>query len=101
MPFPIDSQEVRGAQFYNTVYRELHYTGRIASILKSSGLLSGNQPLGVWRYGRFAPEDTHSGLKNDCREEIDKYCGIMHTLGDRRLSTHLFQGLEILVKIAI
>lgn len=32
---------------------------------------------------------------------MDKYCGIYKTLGDKRLATHLLQGLEIILKAII
>lgn len=85
MPYPIDTCDVRGCQFFNTVYRELYFTDKIGKILESNQLVSGNAPLGLWKY-----EFESGSLKNDYREKIDKYCGIMHTLGDRRLTTHLF-----------
>ena len=31
--------------------------------------------------------------------EIDKYCGIFKTLGDKRLKTHLLCGLEKILEI--
>ena len=40
------------------------------------------------------------GLKNELQYDIDKYCGIFETLGDRRLQTSLFQGLNRLLQIA-
>ena len=40
------------------------------------------------------------GLKNELQYDIDKYCGIFATLGDRRLQTCLFQGLTRLIQIA-
>ena len=32
---------------------------------------------------------------------MEKYCGIFETLSDKRLQTHLFQGLVTLVKKAV
>lgn len=72
MPYPPDTFDVRGCQFFSSVYRELYYTLLIGGILESNQLLSGNRPLGVWKY-----EFDHSVLKNAHKTEIDKFCGIM------------------------
>ena len=96
MPYPPDTVDVRGCQFFNSVYRELYYTDLIGNILESNQMVSGNKPLGVWKY-----DFSHSALKNEYAEKIDKYCGIMTTLGDRRLTTHLFQGIDVLIREAL
>ena len=99
MPWPPETVDVRGCQFFNSVYRELYFTEKISSLLQSNGLVSGNRALAVWKY-EF-PADGSKGLQNEHADKIDKYCGLMYTLGDRRLTTHLFQGLETLVKRAL
>ena len=84
MSYPFDSQEIRGAAFLNTVTRELYFQKKANDILEKHGLLGGNEPLGTWRYG----QELGDKLKNDL-PQIDKYCGLFKTLGDKRLSTHL------------
>lgn len=96
MPYPPDTFDVRGCQFFSSVYREMYFTQLIGGILESNQLLCANKPLGVWHY-----DFSHPVLKNACKDEIDKYCGIMHTLGERRLASHLFQGIENLVDYAL
>ena len=95
MAWPLMSSDVRGCQFYNTAYRELYFQNKVNKILEANQLVGANIPVGVWAYGRFLEADT--GLKNEHREAIDKYCGIFRTLGDRRLQTNLMQGIHTLV----
>ena len=40
-------------------------------------------------------------LENKHPDEIGKYCGVFKTLGDKRLQTHLFQGLVTLLQKSI
>ena len=42
-----------------------------------------NYPVGLWKYGEF--DQSKIGLKNELPKQIDKYCGMFKTLGDRRL----------------
>ena len=86
MPWPPETAEVRGCQFFNTVFRELYFTNKIGELLTANGLVSGNQALAVWKYDFPATDD----IKNEFTDKIDKYCGLMYTMGDRRLTTHLF-----------
>ena len=92
MPYPPNTSDVRGCQFFNSVYRELYFTETIGKLLEQNQLVSGNAPLGLWKY-----DFEHASLKNEYRQSIDKYCGLLFTLGDRRLTTHLFQGAEALL----
>lgn len=57
-------------------------------------------PLGIWKYADFEPMEAE-GIKNDCQQEITKYCGVFKTLGDRRLQTNLIQGLFRLIKAVV
>ena len=84
------SSEVRGAQYFNSVYRELYFQSKANKILEDNGLVGANKPLGVWKYssGDSSSEKerwTDLGLKYEFPTEIDKYCGIFETLGDKRL----------------
>lgn len=96
MGYPPEASEVRGAMFFSTVFRELYYTQLAGDIFEANQLLTGNRPLGVWKY-----EFSHPTLKNDHSAQIDRFCGLFETLGDRRLATNLFQGLELLVDAAL
>ena len=99
MPWPFGSDDVRGCQFANTAYRELYYQAKINALLEENKLVGANIPIGVWAYGRFTEEET--GLKNEHKDTIDKYCGIFETLGDRRLQTNLMQGMHRLISEAV
>lgn len=70
---------------------------KVNAILEANQLVGANEPLGLWRYGKFESSE-ELGLQNDLKDEIDKYCGIFKTLGDRRLQTNLSQGLCRLIK---
>ena len=93
--------EIRGCQFENNVIRELYYTDIINEILKKNNIVPCNIPIGFFQYNNdikfidnsLAEED----IINNEVPEVNKYCSIYETLGDRRLGTHLLKGLEILV----
>ena len=95
-----DSLELRGCHYQHTVRRELYMTKKIEKILEKYEIPCGNKSLGFWKYFQDS-ENEHPNLqqyynfnlKNEC-VEIDKYCGVFETIGEKRLSTHLFQGLE-------
>ncbi|CDW85126.1 UNKNOWN [Stylonychia lemnae] len=95
MAFPEEWQEIRGVQFSNTAFREIYFSEKINNLLNQKGFVLGNTPYGLWKYS----EDIDN-LTNDC-PKLDKYCGIYKTFGDKRLATHLFQGIEIILKSLI
>ena len=98
----------RGSQYDSTCFRELFYSEKVDENLKKINIRCANLPIGFWKYGK----DLHILPKENIKKEdipnlenqmpeVDKYCGIFHTLGDKRLRTHLLCGLEkILEKIA-
>ena len=98
----------RGSQYDSTCFRELFYSEKVDENLKKFNIRCANLPVGFWKYGK----DLHILPKENIKKEdipnlenqmpeVDKYCGIFHTLGDKRLRTHLLCGLEkILEKIA-
>ena len=98
----------RGSQYDSTCFRELFYSEKVDENLKKINIRCANLPVGFWKYGK----DLHILPKENIKKEdipnlenqmpeVDKYCGIFHTLGDKRLRTHLLCGLEkILEKIA-
>ena len=98
----------RGSQYDSTCFRELFYSEKVDENLKKINIRCANLPVGFWQYGK----DLHILPKENIKKEdipnlenqmpeVDKYCGIFHTLGDKRLRTHLLCGLEkILEKIA-
>ena len=98
----------RGSQFDSTCFRELYYSGLVDESLKKIGMRCANYPLGFWKYGKdlkILPkenikEEDLPKLENQV-PEVDKYCGLFRTLGDKRLRTHLLCGFEkILLNIA-
>lgn len=97
--------EIRGCQFENTAFRELYYSYKINEILKKYNMYCANIPLGYYKYDKdikFIEESLNNKNKivNEA-PEIDKYCSIYKTLGDRRLGTHLLRGIEIIMDAII
>ena len=96
----------RGSQYDSTCFRELYYSEKVDESLKKLNIHCANLPVGFWKYGK----DLHILPKENVKKEdipnlenqvpeIDKYCGIFRTLGDKRLRTHLLCGLEKLLEI--
>ena len=91
----------RGSQYDSTCFRELFYSEKVDENLKKINIRCANLPVGFWKYGK----DLHILPKENIKKEdipnlenqmpeVDKYCGIFHTLGDKRLRTHLLCGFE-------
>ncbi len=91
----------RGSQYDSTCFRELFYSEKVDENLKKFNIRCANLPVGFWKYGK----DLHILPKENIKKEdipnlenqmpeVDKYCGIFHTLGDKRLRTHLLCGFE-------
>jgi hypothetical protein len=80
--------------FNHTVKRELYITDLVSKILEMRGFICGNKSVGYWEYDGFDEVTSRFGnyigkpLRNEC-PEVDKYCGVFETLGDKRLGTHL------------
>ena len=93
--------EIRGCQFENNVIRELYYTDIINEILKKNNIVPCNIPIGYYKYDndlKFLDNSLANEDKiNNEIPEVDKYCSIYETLGDRRLGTHLLKGLQFLL----
>lgn len=85
-----NSKEIRGSHFQHTVRRELFMTNKINEILKNYDLISGNKSLGFWKYNNLI----NNNINNDF-PLIPKYCGVFETLGEKRVASHFFQGIEI------
>ena len=96
----------RGSQYDSTCFRELYYSGLADENLKKINIPCANYPIGFWKYGK----DLHILPKDNIKKEdiptlenqvpeIDKYCGIFRTLGDKRLRTHLLCGLEKILEV--
>jgi len=91
----------RGSQYDSTCFRELYYSEKVDENLKKYNIRCANLPVGFWKYGKdlhiLPKENTKKedipNLENQM-PEVDKYCGIFHTLGDKRLRTHLLCGFE-------
>ena len=96
----------RGSQYDSTCFRELYYSEKVDESLKKLNIQCANLPVGFWKYDK----DLHILPKENIKKEdipnlenqvpeVDKYCGIFRTLGDKRLRTHLLCGLEKLLEI--
>ena len=64
-----------------------------------------NIPIGYFKYSndiKFIDDSLNKKNKiiNEV-PEVDKFCSIYKTLGDRRLGTHLLKGLEIIIEAII
>ena len=97
--------EIRGCQFENNVFRELYYSYKVNEILKKYNMYCANFPLGYFKYDKDIKfiEESLNGKNKIINEvpEVDKYCSIYKTLGDRRLGTHLLKGIEIIMDAII
>ena len=96
----------RGSQYDSTCFRELFYSEKADENLKKLNFRCANYPIGFWKYGK----DLHILPKENIKiedlpklenqmPEVDKYCGIFRTLGDKRLRTHLLCGLEKILEV--
>jgi hypothetical protein len=94
-----NAKEVRGCQFLHTAQREQWMTNYASKILHQEGILVGNVPVGIWKYEYFQ-KDNALNLKDET-PLIDKFCGVFETFGEKRLATHLLQGLEVLLHFII
>ena len=64
-----------------------------------------NIPIGYFKYSndiKFIDDSLNKKNKiiNEV-PEVDKFCSIYKTLGDRRLGTHLLKGLEIIIEAIV
>ena len=96
----------RGSQYDSTCFRELYYSKKADENLKKLNFRCANYPVGFWKYSKDLHILPKENIKNEDLPsienqipEIDKYCGIYKTLGDKRLRTHLLCGLEKLLEI--
>ena len=97
--------EIRGCQFENNVFRELYYTYKVNEFLKKYNMFCANIPIGYFKYSndiKFIDDSLNKKNKiiNEV-PEVDKFCSIYKTLGDRRLGTHLLKGLEIIIEAIV
>jgi hypothetical protein len=86
------TEEIRGCHYYFTAVVELYYSGKIDAGLKKRGYECGNIPRGIVVY---SPEADYKTLGiEDKKLGYEKCCAVFETLGDKRLATHLLQGLR-------
>ena len=98
----------RGSQYNCTCFRELYFSEKIQKVLEKINIPCANAPVGFWKYDKnlcILPNENIKSEEIPILEnqipEIDKYCSIFKTIGERRLRTHLLLGIEkILGKIA-
>lgn len=79
---------IRGVCYMSTACTEMFSTNQIEENLNKVGLLCGNHSLGFWIY---------ENLQNDPAPLITKTVSLFETLGDFRLESHLFPGLDLLL----
>ena len=96
----------RGSQYDCTCFRELYFTEKIQNILKKININCANIPIGFWKYDKNLKILPNQKIKNEeipilenAIPEIDKYCSIFQTCGERRLRTHLLCGIDIILEI--
>ena len=96
----------RGSQYDSTCFRELFYSEKADENLKKLNFRCANYPIGFWKYGKDLHILPKENIKNEDlpklenqMPEVDKYCGIFRTLGDKRLRTHLLCGLEKILEV--
>lgn len=65
-------------------------------ILSKHGIQCVNLPKGFFRYSANPNDYESLGIKNLC-PLIDKHCGVFETLAEKRMATHLLQGIEVLL----
>jgi len=95
-----NAKEIRGCQFLHTALREQYMTWEITQILEKHDIIVGNIPAGIWKYPSDQEEYEKLGLKNVC-PRVDKYCGVFETFAEKRLATHLLQGIEVFLHYLI
>ena len=95
----------RGSQYDCTCFRELYFTDIIDKNLKKINFKCANIPIGFWKYDKNLNILPDEKVKNDeipiienAIPEIDKYCSIFLTIGERRLRTHLLNGIYIILE---
>ena len=96
----------RGSQYDCTCSRELFFSEKVNKCLEKDGFLCANIPIGFWKYDKNLYILSNDKIDNEnipklenAVPEIEKYCGIYKTLGDKRLRTHLLCGIEFILKI--
>ena len=95
----------RGSQYECTCFRELYFTEQIQNILKKLNFPCANVSVGFWKYDTKLNILPNEKIKNEdipnlenAIPEIDKYCSIFRTIGERRLRTHLLCGIDIILE---
>lgn len=85
-------KEVRGCAFEHTATVENHWVTELASSLEPLGISGANEALGWWEY-----DDPNRPLG----PRIQPVCIVQRTHGDRRLGTHVMQGLERILEMFV
>ncbi|EAR94379.1 hypothetical protein TTHERM_00048820 (macronuclear) [Tetrahymena thermophila SB210] len=100
-----EAYEPRGCQFNHTAKREIYVSNQVSQFLQLINNESAIKPLGFYLYNENFEQDQSFCpnlicLKNDAKL-IRKYSTVFETLGEKRLSTHLLQGLSQLLRGAL
>ena len=89
--FPVRGRppSVRGCMFEDTAARELFVTSVVVDAMAESGLVAGNEPVGLFKY----PDDDDDDDGLEWSAGVSKWAVVMRTRGDKRLGAHLIAGL--------
>lgn len=87
--FKEDSQEIRGCVFHNSAFREQYFCNFIQKSLKEATFIPiANTAYRVLKYSDNLSQESDEVFVNEY-PQIQKYCSVFKTLGDKRLGTHL------------
>jgi hypothetical protein len=92
MEVDTNAVEIKGCMFEHTALRQAFMSSEIDVLLKNENKLSGITPIGIWKYKIGGDEPI---------PDVEKYCGLYRTFGERRLASHLLAGLELLLPILV
>ena len=103
--FFFNQYNTRGSQYNCTCFRELYFSEKVQKALNKINMKCANIPIGFWKYDKnlsILPKEKIKKedipiLENKI-PEIDKYCSIFLTIGERRLRTHLLCGIDIILE---
>ena len=93
--------EIRGCSYDYVAAREVYWTNRASDVLaaKLPGAKCANRPAPGWWTYSLAAAAAGAADGNTPFPSIKRCCGVFETFGDRRLCTHLFHGLELLLPV--
>ena len=103
--FFFNQYNTRGSQYNCTCFRELYFSEKVQNALNKINVKCANVPIGFWKYDQNLSILPNEKIKKEDIPilenkvpEIDKYCSIFLTIGERRLRTHLLCGIDIILE---